>query len=239
VSDQRLRELERRFKETGEPAAWGAWLRARVRQGSLDAAAVPLAARIEAGALARERVQLAGYLGDPLALALDEHDTIALAVCLGDDAAVRVALDDYYDGDVEGWLVGLAHWGGEPWVRAAVACAIQAREASRANEDADDPYSDVGHYEEMTDRLLEGVLRWLDCPCAQHGQDALRDAQRYEYVSRHSVSLAYLACQVAWAFSSDSAWPDAYALELLERVGAREAVATIRAALIPWALGTT
>lgn len=53
MSDERLRALARRFRETGAVADEAAWLKARLRTAELDAA----------------QVELAGYLGHPAARA--------------------------------------------------------------------------------------------------------------------------------------------------------------------------
>lgn len=98
MSDERLRELERRFKETGSVEDEAAWLGERVRIGDLD----------------EKRLRLAGYLGHPAALA-----------CLGVSQATWRTL---WDEDLPGWIFSLESFGREALVRAGLAIAHAAEE---------------------------------------------------------------------------------------------------------------
>ncbi|MCO5170330.1 MAG: hypothetical protein M9894_28675 [Planctomycetes bacterium] len=57
MSDARLRDLERRWRETGDPDDGAVWLRARLRAGDLD----------------RDRLDLAAYCGHPAAQRLSDR----------------------------------------------------------------------------------------------------------------------------------------------------------------------
>ncbi|MGE0706922.1 MAG: hypothetical protein AB7N76_02975 [Planctomycetota bacterium] len=78
MSDEKLRELERRFRETGSAEDEVAWLRERARSGEkldwesysrlheldVDAAADYLRWRVATGDLTQERLELAAYCGE-------------------------------------------------------------------------------------------------------------------------------------------------------------------------------
>jgi len=126
VTDDRLRDLERRWRASGSPVDEGAWLAERIRAGdrldwdgyarlaALDpeAAAADLRRRREAGELSRDALDLAAYCGHAPAR--------AVASGAPSDAAAAASL--------EGWGLGLPRWGLGHCVRAAVA----AGEALRA-----------------------------------------------------------------------------------------------------------
>ncbi len=64
MSDGRLRELERRWKESGSVDDGAAWLRARLRAGTID----------------RDRLLLAAYMGSPIAISAAPDKTPASVV---------------------------------------------------------------------------------------------------------------------------------------------------------------
>jgi hypothetical protein len=130
VSDQRLRDLERRWHETGAITDEAAFLRERVR----------------AGALARDRLELAAYCG---------HEAARQA--LEQIKATRVGLRK--------WAVGLRRWGGEAATRGAVAAARAASTATR------DLWSDG-----RVDSALARAEDWARCPCEEHAREAQQAA---------------------------------------------------------------
>lgn len=101
MSDTRLRELRRRFDETGAPQDEAAWLNERVRMGELS----------------RERLELAAYCGHEAA-----RRVIGASVVAAPRApAELVELFSEEVADLEWFIRGLARWG-VPWcARAALA----------------------------------------------------------------------------------------------------------------------
>lgn len=110
MSDERLRELERRWKETGSAQDEAAYLLERVRMGDL----------------AQKGLELAAYLGHPAAK-LSARDSFKLP-----DAKTGI-----YGYAVEGWCSRLRAWDKPVFVCLAVACAeVQPRSDLTRVEDA-------------------------------------------------------------------------------------------------------
>lgn len=129
MSDHRLRELERRWKQSGEAEDEAAYLAARVRSGDVD----------------RERLLLAAYLG---------HGAAERVLNLLDDPVLRKAREDLYWVDmvrdrgrdpnnalhglnagreaerwnIERWTLRLERWGHEVCVRAAYAVGLRLQD---------------------------------------------------------------------------------------------------------------
>jgi len=103
VTDSKLRELERRWKETGSVEDEWAWLSARVRGGErLDWESYSRLAELDVGAATeylRERVDEGDLSQERLELA---------ALCSHDPACVLLRLSDCDDqDDLEGWCLRL------------------------------------------------------------------------------------------------------------------------------------
>ena len=122
MSDEKLRELERRFRETGSAEDELAWLRERARSGEkldwdsysrlheldVEAAADFLRWRVEAGELSSSNLELAAYCGHRAA-ALERSDGPEL---LQEDPEALVE-----------WVRGLAPWGDVTVVFTGIAAA--------------------------------------------------------------------------------------------------------------------
>lgn len=112
MSDERVRELERRWRESG---AWSdrlTWLHAERRAGRLAEDEAGLLEALDAG-LPLERLALLAYLGVPAAGRVLGDEAVALATHLGDLGGMRVVLgDEVEDADVRAWAVGLARFAG-------------------------------------------------------------------------------------------------------------------------------
>ncbi|MGE0712999.1 MAG: hypothetical protein AB7N76_07890 [Planctomycetota bacterium] len=117
MSEERLRDLERRFLESGSDEDELAWLSAQVRSGrkldwsgysrlhelDADAAADYLGRRVRWGDLSRERVELAAYCGHPRTA-----DRLELAAEL-DQGWLR-ALEDRWPAAARHLALALAQW---------------------------------------------------------------------------------------------------------------------------------
>ena len=109
MSDEKLRELERRFRETGSPDDELAWLRECARSGEkldwdsysrlheldVEAAADYLRWRVGSGDLSASRLRLAGRLGHPAALRVfrdcQPGDVRALSKLESSELAIEIA----------------------------------------------------------------------------------------------------------------------------------------------------
>lgn len=112
MSDERLRELERRWRESGDDADERAYLAERVRRGGLDGRALLLMEAVWEKTASREDLEVLAYAGDPLAYGVVGDRIIEVAVWKADNAAVHVTTggaDVEWD-DMAEWAVGLAHW---------------------------------------------------------------------------------------------------------------------------------
>lgn len=135
MADQRLRELERRWLESGAFSDRLSWLSARLRAGELAPDVAGLVAGLGADALSLQRVALLAYLRVPAAVEVLGDEVVALASYLGDLGAVRVVLGDESDGfEQAAWARGLAWWGARD---AALALACLTRPVARALADDD------------------------------------------------------------------------------------------------------
>jgi hypothetical protein len=227
-----------------------AFLQAQLRAGQLPDSerAERVLARLGSGELAWERVELAGYLGDPLAVALvGEEELVALASYLGEGGAVDVLLGgDAEPRDLVVWLGGVAHWGREAALRAILG-ATQALIDDLATRDPpteqEDPYGEVFAERERAlegaRRQVEALRRWVELqvggrPRPVGGLWAFGDYAFLTYAVEDLVRLARAPDRarvkeqlLSWATSLSEA-PLAPAVL---RAGVRAAV--------PWALGET
>lgn len=144
MSDQRLRELERRWQATGSFADRMTWLAARARAGALSAEVRELWGRLERGELSRERLSLLAYLAVPAAGEVLGDARVELASYLGELGAVRVVLGEPASVEDEAaWAAGLAHWPAaslSPLVVCLTLCAADALEAAEVGPYPEDEY---------------------------------------------------------------------------------------------------
>ena len=160
MSDARLRTLERRAWESPTPEAQADLLRERVRLGLLDP----------------ERLRLAAYAGHEGARVLvipklrpPGHDddtgpylTIYHQIKFGDIPSAALGLSH--------WLKGLASWGHEVMVRAAIAAARVA--FAKESKRVDDSGSVIlVRGRERVRRKIEAAEAWAACPCEEHREE--------------------------------------------------------------------
>jgi hypothetical protein len=143
VSDARLREAERRWREGGRLDDRLRWWSERARAGDLPAGAEALVVAVSTGDLDPDRVELAAYLGDERARALAVEEVVERVAYGGSDGALRVALDE--DGlrldDVLDWIGELRLWDEAALQRALfvatrhLADELASRDLSRAEDE--------------------------------------------------------------------------------------------------------
>ncbi len=238
--DAGSRDLERRWKEGRDPADWARWLRERLRRGELDPAAARLVERIAEGAVAPRDVSVAAYLGDPLALAVEEHQAVALASYVrGFDAARVVAGDGAITSDeLTAWLEGLVHFGPELLVRALIAAGEAALDAFRRDPPtphpaaADYPWDWRGEVAQTAANALALARDWVRCPCSACARRAARVPSLFDPYSPYFVVLVAEQAVRAAAYSERwPTWPDA--LERCARAVATGIEEGARGALAP------
>lgn len=262
MADATLRDAERRWREGGRLEDRLRWWSARARAGDLPAGAPALVVEVTEGRLDAARVELAAYLGDPLAQALALDEVAERLAYGGADAVLRVVTGepDLRLDEVLAWIDAL-----RLWERAAVERALI--EATRHVADhlggidlsrADDEHEPLiaSHREAerdqglaLTREALAAVERYLARPDDEPA--ALRAASQasagfWPYVGPVVVAAATVARFVlarrgldehAPAGASDDAllaWRDTVRRSLPEPRDLRDAV---RDALVPWALG--
>lgn len=257
MSDERLRELERRWRQGGRPDDRLRWWTARARAADLPPGAEALVARVADGALAPDRVELAAYLGDPRARALALEEVVERVAYGGEPGAMRVVFDepDLRLDDVLEWIAGLAQWEPGAVERALLAAtrdaaARDARQDLSATEDEHEPWLHTWREAERERRLaaaqagLETLERWLDGR-ARPDADPLPVAARAPHLGPLVMAVS-IAARFALARRAPApARPDegrdalrAWRESLRETVPeARDVRDAVRAALIPWALG--
>jgi len=152
MSDERLRELERRWRESGAVADEAAWLAERVRVGEPS----------------RERVELAAYLEHPAARVIEGDALTAVAVAELQAEVVslrpRVPPDDpgSFAEPFKEWAVSLLAWGPEACVRALLGPMheyVPAWESAPILHDLVSPR-----------RAMEALENWCLCPCPAHAE---------------------------------------------------------------------
>src|SRR5262245_38434282 len=92
MGDLRLREAERRWRETGRLEDRLRWWSERARAGEVSPEAAALAHAVGAGRVTAERVELAAYLGDPRAQALALEEVVERVAHAGVDGVLDVVL---------------------------------------------------------------------------------------------------------------------------------------------------
>lgn len=152
---ERVRSLESAYRTSGEASDLLAWIRARQRAGLFaeneegqESEEERLALWVEAmaeGRLQPEQLELAAYLGDPLARLLDEERAISLATYLGDGLElVPLVLGEAADPESTArWIVALGYWCPSWIAEAQWAIADYHLQRYVAPElAADDPYAE-------------------------------------------------------------------------------------------------
>jgi hypothetical protein len=172
VAEDRLRELERRFKESGSEQDELAYLQEQVRTGgtldwdsysrlaelNVEAAADYLRARVERGDLEREKLELAAYCS---------HEPARLV--LGEEAPEVPE-------DLEEWADRFRDWGHSTAVYIGVTAARLSLSFcwDRAS------CSPVGDHS-LPGSALEAAERWIQCPCERHAIAAFQAGQAAIY----------------------------------------------------------
>jgi len=155
---ERIRSLEYAYRTSGEASDLLAWIHARQRAGlflelapregqDAEEGELRLARWVEAlagGQLQPEQIELAAYLGDPLARLLDEERAISLATYLGEglELVPLVLGEEASSESIARWIAALRHWCPSWVAEAQWAIAAYHLEQYQAPEVADDdPYA--------------------------------------------------------------------------------------------------
>ncbi len=228
--DGRLRELER-SAAIGSTEDRAAWLRARIR----------------AGELARERIELAAYAGSLVARGVIEIPGPGFPRCFpecGEDPEWGPCEDC----DFSIWLTGLARWGRECQIRAPVAAArlVLAR-MPRLHGPFSDPHMQarsiaLEQRHSLACSAIEAAERWCVCPCGEHQEACAKTALETALQLGRSDHWAVIpASIVKWPGGNDGPGGTALLTRLIHQ-GARIATEPeiryhISKELISWALG--
>ena len=188
MPDARLRQLERRWLETGAPVDG-----APLEQALARAFADPVdrvRERLRLGLLDPARLQLACYL---------EHPVSAELLRQGGEPPPPT------EPELEAWAQGLAYWGKPVAVRAAAAAARATLPLWTAGQ-PDEP---------RPARAVAAADAWLDCPCEAHAALALEAAQAVwllgDAQARADDPAALTAWQRAWPTDAGSGMAEAIA----------------------------
>ena len=166
-------DLSRRLRERQRQGALGdtlAHLQARLRSGQLQPAerAAAVLSRLVCGELGWERVELAGYLGDPLGRELvGVEPLVELASYLeAGSGAVNVIVGDAPDrDDLASWLRGVTHWGRRvlSWSLLGASRVLVVAATTAPGVEDDDPYADYdwAAVAESASRSLDALEAWL------------------------------------------------------------------------------
>lgn len=146
MSDGRLRDAERRWRESGHLDDRVRWWSELARAGELPEGALAVVEAVAAGRLDLDRVQLAAYLGEPRAQALVLEDVVERVAFANEDGALRVVLGDPFTAaDVVAWVSALRRWDPRAAKRAVLSVTRQlARQVAALDlappTDVEDPY---------------------------------------------------------------------------------------------------
>ncbi|MDC3379091.1 hypothetical protein OAX78_02280 [Planctomycetota bacterium] len=220
MSDERLRELERRWKRTGSAEDEAAWLSARVRTGTIT----------------ERRLQVAAYLG---------HSAAADAlIAAGYDPRY---IPPWRQGSITHLASGLSEFGAEVCARAALAMGPLVPE--RALDDEEVFGNAYLNRMTGSDREEARVAseNWIVCPCADCSRRASQFLQRLaagwsELDRRFTPSLPPEggACRIASQgekYERKGVEAGEAAMHASRVVGEAEARAALCGELVPWALG--
>lgn len=243
MSDERLRTLER-AASTGDPAARVALLRARVR----------------AGTLSQERLELAAYVGDADARA-------ALGRCCAKHDALErrgLGMTRHYcaEDPLAPWVRGLSRWGAEVRARGVTAAARAALEAwcdssllsgqtnlHAKRVEATAALTGRGYCGRCTTRTpgyerpgdaVEAAEAWLACPCDDHASAAMAAYACWDPPGNANTMAFFGAAYLAGTCGEPPFRGD-YEAEQVTFAAARHAGEpsvreAIRTALVQWAL---
>jgi hypothetical protein len=149
--DERLAELRRRAEQ--DPS-----LRPQL-----------LAARVRAGELTRDRLELAAYAGDPAARLVVGVGVVPVPIGPHDVSGVAGDWPSVDSAPIDHWVRGLRNrWEPELVVRAAFAAALAANHGPS--------------------NLLRRIRSWLRCPCSRHRRRWLREAAASDHMAFIPVS---------------------------------------------------
>lgn len=170
MSDADLRCLER--AALADPAQRPAWL----------------AARLRAGELSRERLELAAYCGDETARALASLKVVYRVTVLGGASKGTAATGSLWrwevadKQDLHTWARGLGTWGHEVQVRAGLAAALEAFGDPSATRPCFCGVDGVRCESCLTLRAVDSVRAWLGDP----GEENRKVCQEF---TRHDLHL--------------------------------------------------
>lgn len=259
MSDARLREAERRWREGGRLDDRLRWWSERARAGDLPAGAEALVVAVSTGDLDPDRVELAAYLGDERARALAGEEVVERVAYGGSEGALRVAHDDAPElrlDDVLDWIGELRLWDAAVVQRALVAATQHladdeaSRDLSRAEDESEWVLQSVREAERERSvtaarDLLGALQRWIEGrgegapPSAVAG----RAPEVWQPHAGPLLAAARVITGIVLARAARTVTP-IEAEQLLEwRRTVRESAPdpralrdAVRAALVPWAL---
>ena len=125
MSDLRLRDLEREWRNSGLGVDELAWLRARIRAGELLGYATYR--RLASLDAAEAELYLRGHCSSDGA----SRSMLRLAAYCGHAPALSIAGDPHPPADLIGWGEGLAQWGGEALLRAYLGIGLELAAGAR------------------------------------------------------------------------------------------------------------
>ncbi len=264
MTDARLREAERRWREGGRLEERLAWWSARLRAGELPPAAAALVVAVSEGRLDAARVELAAYLGDPAAQALAHEQVVERLAYGGAEALLRVVSGEPDLGleEVLAWIDALRLWDRAAVERGLleatrhVADQLGGMDLSQLEDEHDPTDAALRELEReqglrLTHDALAAVERCLgggDGASAGLERASRADPPLWPYAGPVVVAAATVARFVLArrtpaerqpAGAADDAllaWRDTVRRSLPEPRALRDAV---RDALVPWALGAT
>lgn len=258
MSDARLREAERRWREGGRLDDRLRWWCERARAGDLPAGAEALVVAVSTGDLDTERIELAAYLGDERARALAGEEVVERVAYGGSDGALRVAVGEVgvHLDDVLDWIGELRLWGAATVQRALVAGTrhladeLASRDLSRSEDESERNLQTIREAER--DRtvgaardLLGALQHWIDGQSDRVPPSTV--AGRVPEVWQPHAGPLLVAARIITGVVLSRAAPTVTTIpseRLLEwRETVRESAAeplalrdAVRAALVPWAL---
>lgn len=257
MSDARLREAERRWREGGRLDDRLRWWSERARTGDLPAGAEALVLAVATGDLDAERIELAAYLGDERARALAGEEVVDRVASGGKDGALRVALDERVQlDDVLDWIGELRLWDAAITQRGLVAATrhladdVASHDLSRSEDEAGWELQAVREAErdrsvDAARGLLEVLERWIE---GRQGVPSSTAAGRAPEVWQPHAGPLLVAARIVTGIVLSRAAPSVTPVPPERLAEWRETVRSsapdplalrdaVRDALVPWALG--